>query len=355
LFKTSVLKNTGWLMMRMMFDEIHRVLKQALVNRGAPEPAADEVARVMTENSQDGIYTHGVNRFARLLRNIDEGVTLPQAEAERVSGLGGYEIWDGNLGFGIRNAHLCTNRAITLAKTHGVSCVSIRHTNHWLRGGTYGIMLAEAGMIGIAFTNTTLNMCAWGTMQRSTGNNPLVLAVPRKNGPHVIADTSFSEYSYGKLQTARLEKRMMPSPGGYDENGRLSCDPVVILKNGRIISMGKWKGSAIALLLDLITAVSSFGNTGAAVAKLTGDEHSHSQTFIAINPLALGREEEVSRIVDEAVEYLLNAAPVPGEVVRYPGQAMLQIRGENQKNGIPINELVWKEILELAGHPGSSR
>jgi 3-dehydro-L-gulonate 2-dehydrogenase len=338
--------------MRMMFDEIHKVLKQALVIRNTPEPAADEVARVMTENSRDGVYTHGINRFARLLHNIDEGVTLPRSVAERVSGLGGYEIWDGNLGFGIVNALVCTNRAIELAKTCGVSCISIRNTNHWLRGGTYGIMLAEAGMIGIAFTNAKLNMCAWGTMQRSTGNNPLVLAVPRKNGPHVIADTSFSEYSYGKLQTARLEKRMMPSPAGYDEQGQLSCDPVAVLKSGRLISMGKWKGSAIALLLDLITGLSSFGNTGAAIAKMPGDEHSHSQTFIAINPLALGNEEEASRIVEETVECLLNAAPVPGESVRYPGQAMLQIRAENQKNGIPINELVWQEILELANKPG---
>jgi 3-dehydro-L-gulonate 2-dehydrogenase len=338
--------------MKMMFDEIYTVLKQALIVRNVPEPAAGEVARIMTENSRDGIYTHGINRFGRLLHNIDDGITLPQAVPMRVSGLGGYEIWDGNLGLGIINAKTCTERAIELAKVHGVSCVSIRNTNHWLRGGTYGIMMAEAGMLGIAFTNAKLNMCAWGTMERSAGNNPLVLAVPRKNGAHVIADTSFSEYSYGKLQTARLEKQMIPSPGGYDENGQLSCDPVVILKTGRLISMGKWKGSSIALLLDLIASVSSFGNTCAAIAKMPGDEHSHSQTFIAINPLALGSKEDIAGIVEEVVDAVLKAAPVPGEAVHYPGQSMLRIRAENQKNGIPINETVWKELLELAQKPG---
>ena len=241
-----------------------------------------------------------------------------------------------------------TQRAIELAKTHGIACVSIRNTNHWLRGGTYGKMTAEAGMLGIHFTNARTNMCAWGSQQHALGNNPLVLAVPRANGEHVVADTSFSQYSYGKLQLARLEGRMMPEPGGYDENGQLSCDPDVILKNQKILPMGKWKGASIAMLLDLITAVSSFGNCASMVADLGGpDERAFSQTFIVINPLALGDENTFSRIVEEAVNCVLNAKPLPGEKVRYPGQSMKRYRTENLEQGIPVNEGVWKEICAL--------
>jgi 3-dehydro-L-gulonate 2-dehydrogenase len=190
-------------------------------------------------------------------------------------------------------------------------------------------------------------------MDRCVGNNPLVLAVPRKNGAPVIADTSFSEYSYGKLQTARLEKQLMPAAAGYDENGRLSRDPAAVLKTGLLLPAAKWKGSSIALLLDLIASVSSFGNTGPAISKMPGDEHAHSQTFIAVNPLALGGEDAISAIVDEAVEAVLNAKPLPGETVRYPGQSMLRIRADNEQNGIPVNETVWDEILKLAQNPGS--
>ena len=334
--------------MRIAFEQVQQTLKEKLIKYGSPENYAEQVAYVMAENSLEGVYTHGINRYMRLIKNIQDGLTLPSEVAEKVAGLGGYEIWDGKLGFGIVNAQLCTNRAIELAKTHGVACVSLRNTNHWLRGATYGKMTAEAGMLGIHFTNARTNMCAWGTQQHALGNNPLVLAVPRANGEHVIADTSFSQYSYGKLQLARLEGKMMPQPGGYDENGELSCDPTVILKNQKILPMGQWKGASIAMLLDLITSVSSFGNCAAMVAKLPGnDEHAFSQTFIAINPLALGDEKTFSEIVENAVNCVLNAKPLPGQTVHYPGQSMVRKRKENLEQGIPVNEGVWAEICAL--------
>ena len=334
--------------MRIPFEEVTETLKEKLIKYGSPEDYAGQVAYVMAENSLEGVYTHGINRYMRLINNIRDGLTMPKEIAGNIAGLGGYEIWDGKLGFGIVNAQLCTNRAIELARTHGIACVSLRNTSHWLRGGTYGKMTAEAGMLGIHFTNARTNMCAWGTQQHCLGNNPLVLAVPRANGDHVIADTSFSQYSYGKLQLARLEGRMMPQPGGYDENGQLSCDPAVILKSQKILPMGEHKGASIAMLLDLITAVSSFGNCASMVAKLPGnDEHSFSQTFIVINPLALGDQETFSAIVENAVNCVLNAKPLPGGTVHYPGQSMKRYRTENLEQGIPVNEGVWTDICAL--------
>ncbi len=334
--------------MRIPFEEVKATLKEILMGRNTPEPYAEEVAHVLAQNSLDGVYTHGINRFVALINSIELGSVLPTETACRVSGLGGYEIWDGRSGLGIVNARICTQRAIELAKTHGIACVSIRNSNHWLRGGTYGIMAAQAGMLGIIFTNARANMCAWGTMEHCLGNNPLVMAVPRKNGEHVIMDTSFSQYSYGKLQLAKLEGRTMPDPAGYDDEGNLSSDPTEVLRCKRLISMGKWKGSSIAMLLDLITSVSSFGYSSAAMAAMEGtDERACSQTFIIINPFALGEQEQADAIVDEALEMVLGATPVPGETVRYPGQAMLGIRKENTQLGIPVHEKVWNKILSL--------
>lgn len=334
--------------MRIQFEEAKAVLKEKLIKYGSPEDYAERVAYVMAENSLEGVYTHGINRYMRLINNMKDGLTLPDKVCEKVSGLGGYEIWDGQLGFGIINAQICTNRAIELAKTHGIACVSLRNTNHWLRGGTYGKMTAEAGMLGIHFTNARTNMCAWGAQQHALGNNPLVLAVPRANGDHVIADTSFSQYSYGKLQLARLEGRTMEMPGGYDENGELSCDPVVILKSQKLLPMGQHKGASIAMLLDLITSVSSFGNCAAMITKLGGkDEHAFSQTFIVINPLALGDQDTFSEIVENAVNCVLEAKPLPGQKVRYPGQATRSRRQENLDKGIPVDDSIWTSICAL--------
>ena len=66
-----------------------------------------------------------------------------------------------------------------------------------MRGGTYGWQAAEAGMIGICFTNTIANMPPWGGIDPRLGNNPLVIAVPRKR-----AGISFWTWPYPNIHSA---------------------------------------------------------------------------------------------------------------------------------------------------------
>ena len=74
-------------------------------------------------------------------------------------------------------------RAIALARAHGIGCVALANTNHWMRGGSYGWQAADAGVIGICWTNTLANLPPWGAADPRIGNNPLVIAVPRAAGP----------------------------------------------------------------------------------------------------------------------------------------------------------------------------
>ena len=61
-------------MMRLPFDEIVQTFEDILLSRAAPHAHAAKVAREVARNSLEGTYTHGVNRFARLVRNIDQGL-----------------------------------------------------------------------------------------------------------------------------------------------------------------------------------------------------------------------------------------------------------------------------------------
>lgn len=90
--------------------------------------------------------------------------TLPRLTArDRWSGLGGV----GNL-----DAWQSMERAIVLARTRGAGCVALAHTNHWMRGAAYGWQAAEAGVIGICWTNTMPNLPPWGSSIPLLGNNP---------------------------------------------------------------------------------------------------------------------------------------------------------------------------------------
>ena len=184
--------------MRIPFETMCQEFLRVLLNKGFSEERAQLCARIFAESSRDGVYSHGLNRFPYFIKNIDEGIIQVQAMPERVGGFGSMERWDGRFGPGPLNAHFCMNRAIELAKEHGMSCVGLRNTTHWMRGGTYGWQAADAGCLAICFTNTSPNMPPWGGAEARIGNNPMVIAVPRQKG-HLVLDMATALFSYGKL------------------------------------------------------------------------------------------------------------------------------------------------------------
>lgn len=333
--------------MRLPFDEVKQVMKEKLAAHGCDERKAEKVAREMARNSLEGTYTHGINRFARLIRNIDEGIVKPEADPEIINHFGALENVDGHLGLGIVNAWYCMEEAIRLASEHGIGMVALRNTNHWLRAATYGYQACEAGMAGICFTNTMPNMPTWGAVDSRIGNNPLVFAFPRKEG-HLIVDMAMSQFSYGALELARLQGRDMPIDAGFDQNGRLTNDPDAVIQSQRILPTGYWKGAALSFMLDIFASSISMGNTVAGVGRLTGDEHGVSQLFLAIDYKKIVPEELSEKTVEDAVQDLL-ASQRDEETPRiiYTGQKTEETKARNLKNHIPVDEGVWKEILSL--------
>lgn len=334
-------------MLYIPFETVAAELARVLEKLGCNHEQAVQVASTMAENSLEGVYTHGVNRFMRLVSNIKDGIVLPNVEAVKVNGLGGLEIWDGQSGLGVTNAFIAANRAIELAKEHGIGCIGLRNTNHWMRAGTYAKLAADAGMISIAYTNTVPNMPAWGALDARLGNNPISLGVPCSKG-HVIADLAMSQFSYGKLETSVLNGKKLPMAGGFDKDGNLSDDPAAILETRRIMPTGYWKGSAMANLLDLMTSALSMGRCTMDIGRSTTDECRISQTFIVINYRALVDAEEVDKKIIESIEYTKGSVLADeNSPVRIPGESAIRTRAENLKNGIPINEGVWEQITAL--------
>jgi len=60
-------------MTRIPFDEMHATVRDAFVNAGMNEHDADACARVHTESSCDGVYSHGLNRVARFVDYVRRG------------------------------------------------------------------------------------------------------------------------------------------------------------------------------------------------------------------------------------------------------------------------------------------
>ena len=332
-------------MPRIPFAELVPQLQDVLLAAGLPEPRAALVARFFAENQRDGVYSHGLNRFSSFVALLESGRLICDADPVKVGGLGALEQWDGKMGVGLWNAHVAMSRAIELAQTHGLGCVGLRNTNHWMRGGTYGLQAAGAGCIGICWTNTIPLMPPWGSATVAIGNNPVVVAIPRRQG-HLLLDMAMSQFSNGKLEVLKRLGRELPVAGGFNQEGNLTRNPGDILTSRRALPIGYWKGSALAVVLDAAAALISGGQSSHEIGR-QGAEYAVSQIFIAINVTALSGPEHVDATLDAIIDHLHTAIPLSKEEsVRYPGEGMLRTRRESLEKGVLVEEHHLADLRE---------
>ncbi|HSL87063.1 MAG TPA: 3-dehydro-L-gulonate 2-dehydrogenase, partial [Bacteroidales bacterium] len=317
-------------------------------DRGIEEQTAFDAAENFAKTSLDGVYSHGINRFPRIVDYIDRGIIKPNAKPECEMKFGSMERWNGNLGLGNINAKMAMKRACELADENGMGIVAVRNTNHWLRGGAFGWQAADEGYIGICFTNTMPNMPAYGGKDGKIGNNPFIIAIPRSNGEHVVLDMAMSQFSYGKLEEYRLKDKELPVPGGYNSEGELTSDPKAIEESSRVLPIGFWKGSGLSIVLDMLAAVLSGGNAVKDIPKKIDEEAGLSQILIAIDPKKFNSAEEIDQMVTSIADDV-KSSEVDEKIgrVSYPGESTIKRRQDNLEKGIPVVEEIWNKILKL--------
>jgi len=333
--------------LRIAAQTMQRTFYDILIREQVPPEIADKCASLFTENSLDGIYSHGVNRFSRFVGHVKKGYVKPAEKPTLIHAFGNMQQWDGNLGPGPLNAMQATEQSMELAQKFGIGLVGLSNTNHWMRGGTYGLKCAQKGFVFIGWTNTIANLPPWGSAQNKLGNNPIVFAVPFR-GDAILLDMAVSQYSFGKLKDCENFGKELPLIGGYNANGELTTNPGEILNGGRALPIGFWKGSGLSLLLDILVTILSAGLSTQQITEKGKEEYAVSQVFITIDLSKLKNFPAVEATIEQIIRDYESAEPLdPNQPIHYPGQYRTEIREQNLKNGIPVSPKVWEKICSL--------
>jgi len=265
---------------------------------------------------------------------IDNGSVDVGAEPALAASFGALERWDGRRGPGNLNVWTCMDRAIALAREHGIGCVALANTTRWMRGGAYCWQAADAGVASLCWTNTLANTPPWGATEPRIGNNPLVVAVPRAAG-HVVLDMAMSQFSVGALIAHWHRREPLPVPGGFDAAGEAATDARTILDSKRLLPIGYWKGSGLALMLDLLAAGLSGGRATYQIDLDPDREVGLSQVLIAFAH------------VDVVADAVLAHFGSPAHAARYPGERVQAARERSLRDGVEVDENVWQEVQAL--------
>ncbi|HVE61887.1 MAG TPA: 3-dehydro-L-gulonate 2-dehydrogenase [Chitinophagaceae bacterium] len=327
-------------------QQMHERFESLLLDLNFTKEKAYDCAKIFTNNSIDGIYTHGVNRFPVFVQYVKAGHVRPDAIPTLYHKFGGIEQWNGNQGPGPLNAVHATESAMQLAREHGIGCVALANTNHWMRGGTYGWHAARAGFVFIGITNTIGVMPAWGAIDSRLGNNPFVMALPYEDEA-IVLDMAMSQYSFGAMELAVYKNEKLAVHGGFNNEGELTNDPAEVLASRRALPIGYWKGAGMSLLLDILSTVLSGGLAGHEITR-SAIETNISQLFIAIDISKLSNHSLITKTVEAIIEdYHQSATTDPSKKITYPGERVLKNRKNNLANGIPVLKKVWDKIMEL--------
>jgi LDH2 family malate/lactate/ureidoglycolate dehydrogenase len=342
---------------RVRPDVLEAYLTELFTNAGLAAEDATFHAWALVQTNLWGVDSHGVLRAPTYLKRLGNGGTNPHPQIKRLKATQALEVLDGDDGPGFLVARTAMQRAIELAREHGIAAVGAIHSNHFGAAALYARMASEQGMVGIAMTNVIANIVAPGGSRPVVGNNPLAIAIPSYGEYPFVLDISMSAVSGGKLLLASKKGEQIPMDWATDRKGRPTSDPEVGFK-GFFLPMAGHKGLALAYAIDMLSGLITGGAYLDLMKGMYGYPEDPSLTghlLLALNlDLIISPQEMQSRMADYF--HKVKASPMWAENAEMllPGELEFRCAEERRLNGIPIPENLYQELLALGPQYGAT-
>ena len=349
-------------MTRIAAGRLRAVMHAALAARGVTVEHAALVVDGLLGASLRGIDTHGVRLFPVYLAELDGGRARAQPTFTWApAGSGGARL-DAGGALGLVAGMLASRDAVARARGHGVAAVSVVNSNHFGAASTFTIEIANAGMIGICFSNADALIAPSAGARPLTGTNPLSIAARGDDDELYCLDMATSQVSYSQVKA--LLARGEPLPAGWalradgsDALGARQLGEVVALK-----PLGGYKGQGLAMAITILCALLGDAPLDHELSHLydppfdAGRQVSH--LFIALDIASFVDPAVFRRRLTEYLRHVRDQPAPPRGVVHAPGDPEAVAVRDRLAHGVPLSneELAWFDAIGLAAidEPGTA-
>jgi len=313
----------------------------ALTNNQTSDENAREVADALINAEFDGQAGHGLSRIPSYVEQVLSGKVAGNVSPSLLSSKGSVIRVDANYGFAFPAISLALSELTKTCKNFGIAAASISHSHHFGQAGRHVERLAEDGLIGLMFGNTPKAIPPWGGTKPLFGTNPIAFASPRETAAPLVIDMSLSKVARGKVMVANQLNEKIPEGWAIDKDGRPTTDAKKALE-GAMLPIGDAKGSALALMVEILAAGltgSNFGFEASSFLNAEGDSPGVGQLIIAIDPSFFSGES-----FGERTETLVGAI-LEQPSTRLPGDKRIEKRKAREKSQtITISKDLYEKI-----------
>ena len=331
--------------LRIRFDDLRSLLRRIFLNNATSNSVADILAANCAGCERDGAISHGIFRIPGYLASLASGWVDGKAEPDVNPASPSFIRIDARNGFA-QPALVAGAEAINTAVARtGIAIVAIRDSHHFSALWPDVEPFAREGLLALTFVNGLANVVPHGGHTPVYGTNPIAFATPVAGGEPLVVDQATSVMANGEVRLHARANTALPPGAGVDSAGRPSTDPHAILAGGALNTFGGYKGSSIALMVELMAGAltggqlsfeNDFGDRVGAQTPKAG------QLLIVIDPARGGNSEFARRVA-----YLCSRLIEAGQD-RLPGQRRYASRRDAERFGIPISEENLVQLKALA-------
>lgn len=328
----------------LTLDAIEDLAHRALVGAGASSENAAPVAKATAMTEADGIASHGLAYVPVYSEHVKSGKVDGQAKPAIARPRPAVLTVDAATGFAHPAIELGFAQLVPLARAQGVAVLAIRNSYNCGVLGYHTERLAQAGLLGIGFTNAPASIAPLGGARPVLGTNPFSVAAPGLDGQvELLIDQSAS--TIAKSEVIRHARDGKPIPEGWvlDSEGRPTTDPDAGL-SGSMVPSGGYKGVGVALMVELMAAAMTGATLGIDASPFSGPKGGPPRTgqfFIAADPDATSNGLFSARLAA-----LTNAFRDIG-TARLPGDRRRALRQLSKTHGVAVNRATLEKVKAL--------
>ncbi len=321
---------------------VAEALVALFVDAGLPREDAELCADWLTDAEASGVTSHGVSRAPMYLDALRRGKIAARPEIAVEQTRPGVLLVDGGNAMGVVAGAVAIDRAMATAAEAGIAIAAVRRSNHYGAAGYLLQRATDAGYIAFTASNGSPAMAVHGGADPILGTNPIAAAFPAKEPENAVAfDIATSVAAFGKMRQAQREGRSIPGDWAVAPDGSATTDPAAGMK-GALLPMAGAKGSALALMVEMLAGVLS----GAAIGRMVGNPNDKSpeptdagHVFVVIDPKAFMGLEQYEARTRQLGEMVRASRPAAGgPPVRLPGPGAHARRAAAASQGLHLSD-----------------